>query len=160
MQNKFMITRLESKTIQFGIIIFWLLFWLLNVIDKFIGSSTFLWVGKDRLTQFVKYFSSVGIDNPNVAFTFLIFVSIAEIIALVLIAGALWQLMLGNEQKAHQFFFWGTFAGLAMFSFFAIGDQIFGERHELLEHTTYWMALIVSWGAYKYFPKPNNGIQQ
>jgi len=155
-----MITRLESKVIQFGIIIFWFLFWLFNVIDKFIGDSTFFWVGKDRLAQFIKYFSSIGIENPSVAFAFLVFVSIAEIIALVLVAGALWQLTRGNEQKTHQFFFWGIFFGLVIFSFFAIGDQIFGDRHELLEHTTYWVALIVSWGAYKYFPKSDNGIQQ
>ena len=46
-----------------------------------------------------------------------------------------------------------SFAGLVIFSFFAIGDQIFGDRVELQEHTTFWMALIISWGAYIYFPK-------
>ena len=43
--------------------------------------------------------------------------------------------------------------GCVIFSFFAIGDQVFGDRGELLEHTIYWMALIVSWGAYKFLPE-------
>ena len=144
---------LESKVIRFGVVSFWALFWLFNVIDKFIGSSTFLWVGKDRLAQFVKYFSSIGIDNPTVATSFLIFVTIIQIVALIFVVTALWYLIRKNEQKAHSFFFWGTFVGLFIFSFFAIGDQIFGDRMELWEHTTFWMALIISWGAYVYFPK-------
>lgn len=144
---------IESKVIRFGVVIFWALFWLFNVIDKFISSSTFLWVGKDRLAQFVKYFSSIGIENQSVAFGFLTLVTIAEIVAFILLVVALWHLIWANSQKAHSFFFWGTFAGLAIFGLFSIGDQIFGDRHELLEHTTYWVALIISWGAYVYFPK-------
>ncbi|MEK7510523.1 MAG: hypothetical protein AAB567_03165 [Patescibacteria group bacterium] len=146
-------TNIESYTVRFGVVIFWTLFWLFNVIDKFIGGSIFLWVGKDRLAQFVKYFSSIGIENQSVAFWFLTFVTIAEMIALVLLIIALWYLIRADSKKAYTFFFWGTFAGLAIFSFFAIGDQIFGDRHELLEHTTYWVSLIISWGAYVYFPK-------
>jgi hypothetical protein len=146
-------SRIEGKVIQFGVVGFWALFWLFNVIDKFIGSSTFLWVGKDRFAQFVKYFSSIGIENPNVASAFLVFVTIIQIIALFLTAAALWHLIVGKDDKARHFFFWGTFAGLFILSFFAIGDQIFGDRVELWEHTTFWMALIISWGAYMYFPK-------
>ena len=68
-------TNIESYIVRFGVVIFWTLFWLLNVIDKFIGGSTFLWAGKDRLAQFVKYFSSIGIENQSVAFWFLTFVN-------------------------------------------------------------------------------------
>lgn len=144
---------IESKVIRFGIVIFWALFWLFNVIDKFIGGSTFLWVGKDRYSQFVNYFSSIGIENPIFASSFLVFVTITQIIALILIATTFFYLIRRNEQKARHFFFWGTFVGLFIFSFFSIGDQIFGYRMELWEHTTFWMALIISWGAYVYFPK-------
>lgn len=144
---------LEYRIIQFGTVIFWFLFWLLNVIDKFIGGATFLWVGQDRFAQFTEYFSSIGIDNPKVALSFLIFVTIAEIAAFILVAIALGHLVVKDDEKARIFFFWGTFIGLAIFSFFTIGDQIFGEGDELLEHTIYWVALIVSWGAYAYFPK-------
>lgn len=146
-------SKVEGKIIRIGIVVFWDLFWFFNIIDKFISSPTFLWVGKDLLTQFTNYFSSIGIENPNVAFGFLAFVTIAEIAAFILVTIALWYLVYDNEQKARLFFFFGTFVGLAIFSFFSIGDQIFGERHELLEHTTYWIALIISWGAYIYFPK-------
>lgn len=145
--------KIEDRVIQFGIVVFWALFWLFNVIDKFIGEPIFLWVGKNRFVQFENYFSSIGIESSIAVSGFLIFVTIAEIIALVLVGAALWHLIRKNEQKAHSFFFWGTFAGLAIFSFFAIGDQIFGDRVELWEHATFWMALIVSWGAYVYFPK-------
>ena len=138
---------------RFSIIVFWTLFWFFNVVDKFIGSSTFLWVGKNRLSQFIEYFSSIGIENQNVAFGFLAFVTIAEIVTLTLLVVALWYLIRMNNRKAYIFFFWGTLAGLAIFSFFTIGDQIFGDRRELLEHTTYWIAIIISWGAYVYFPK-------
>tara|TARA_Y100000310_G_C20519266_1_gene732822 strand:- start:113 stop:580 length:468 start_codon:yes stop_codon:yes gene_type:complete len=154
---KLLTSNTEGKVIRFGIVIFWTLFWLFNVIDKFIGSSTFLWVGRDRLPQFVKYFSSIGIENQSVAFGFLTFITIAEVIAFILLVIALWHLVLKNNQKARTFFFWGTFTGLAIFSLFSIGDQIFGDRHELLEHTIYWVALIVSWWAYAYFPKSKVG---
>ena len=129
------------------------MFWLFNVIDKFIGGPTFLWVGKDRLAQLVQYFASIGIENPNVALAFLIFVTIAQIIALSLMALTLWHLTFGTDSRAGHFFFWGTVAGLFMFTFFSIGDQIFGDRAELLEHTTFWMAVLVSWGAYTYILK-------
>lgn len=62
----------ENHIIHLGIVVFWLLFWLFNVIDKVIGGTTFLWVGKDRYVQFIKYFSSIGIDNTAVAGTVLL----------------------------------------------------------------------------------------
>jgi hypothetical protein len=143
----------EGRIIRFGIILFWTLFWLLNVFDKFITKPTILWVGKDRLAQFIDYFASIGINNPIVASTILQLVILAEVIAFICLFIALIQFILKNHDKAQTFFFWGTLTGLIIFSFFSIGDQFFGDRHELLEHTTYWLALIISWGAYVYFPK-------
>ena len=144
---------LEIKVIQIGILAYWFLFWLLNVVDKFIGKSTFLWVGKDRFSQLVNYFASIGIENETIPYITLVFSTILEIIALLLLTFALFKYLSGHYQKARDIFFWGTFVGLAIFSFFSIGDQVFGDRVELLEHTTYWIALIISWGAYVYFPK-------
>lgn len=143
----------EGRIIRLGVVFFWTVFWLLNVIDKLISKSTFLWVGKDRLTQFIKYFASIGIENENVALAFLVFVTLAQITALYFLASSLWYSVKKREQKAYDFFFWGTLMGLAIFSFFSIGDQIFGDRAELLEHTLFWIAIIISWGAYKYFPQ-------
>ncbi len=144
---------LRGHVIQLGILVFWTFFWLFNVIDKFIGGPGFLFVGRDRFAQIVKFFSSLGIENPNYALGSLIFATLLEVAALVLVGVALFHLLKGNNHRARTLYFWGTFAGLALFSFFAIGDQIFGDRFELLEHTLFWIAIIASWGAYVYFPK-------
>ena len=140
----------EGRLIRFAIVGFWLLFWLLNVIDKFINKPMFLWAGKDRITQLIEYFSSIGIENVNVALASLVLISIAEIAAFLFLACSLWGLLRKNEKEAKAWFFWGTLVGLATFTFFAIGDQVFGERGELLEHTIFWAALLISWGAYAY----------
>ena len=47
---------------QAGIIFFWAVFWLFNVIDKIIPGTVFFWVGKDRYTQVLNYFMSIGIE--------------------------------------------------------------------------------------------------
>jgi hypothetical protein len=145
--------RVQDRAIQFGLIIFWAIFWFLNIVDKFIQKPTFLWLGKDRLTQFGNYFKSIGIAHPMVPLVFLVFTAALQVLAFLLLFGALILLIKSDEEGARMFFFWGTFVGIFIFSFFAIGDQIFGDRFELLEHTTYWIALIISWGAYIYFPK-------
>lgn len=142
---------MEGKVMRFSIIVFWLLYWLFNIIDKFIGGSAFLWVGKDRHAQFIKYFSSIGIENPAVPWGFLVFTTIIQIIIFVLIVVALVYFFSKNDQKAHRFFFLGTLGGFFMFTFFGIGDQIFGDRAELWEHTSYWVAIMISWIAYIYF---------
>ena len=145
--------KLQDKVITYGVVLYWLLFWFFNVVDKFIATETFLWVGKDRMAQFLEYFSSVGIDNPLVAKGFLLLVTILQMLAFLFLLATLWQLFFGKKKKADDYFFWGTFFGLAIFSLFAMGDQIFGDRFELLEHTIYWISLIVSYGAYKYLPR-------
>lgn len=146
-------SKIQDRIILYGVVVYWTLFWLFNVVDKFIGGETFLWVGKDRMAQFLEYFSSIGIENPVVAKGFLFFVTVLQLLALLLLLGALWQLIFGKKKRADDYFFWGTLAGLIIFSLFAMGDQIFGDRFELLEHTIYWMSLIISYGAYKYFPR-------
>ena len=130
----------EGHVIRYGVLVFWL-------------QPVFLWAGKDRLAQLRDYFSSIGLESPGVALTFFIFILLLEILALVLLTVALLRLVHEENVKARAWFFWGTFVGRVIFSFFSIGDQIFGERAELLEHTIYWISLIVSWGAYNYFPQ-------
>lgn len=144
---------LEGQVIRFGVVVFWLLFWLLNSIDKFIGQPIFLWIGKDRLVQIKEYFSTIGIDGALIPTGVFVFTTILEIAAFLFLAAAFLALIHKQLGRARALFFWGTFAGLAIFSFFTIGDQVFGDREELLEHTVYWVSLIVSWGAYNYFPK-------
>ena len=145
----------ENLIIKFGIIIFWWLFWLLNVVDKFIQTSGKFWVGKDRGAQFVDYFTSSGIEDPAVATYTLGFVTILEIIALIFGTIALLYFFKSDRARTRGGFFWVILTSLIIFSFFAVGDQIFGDRVELLEHSTYWIALIISWFVYTHADEKN-----
>lgn len=144
---------IEGQIIRFGIVSFWSIFWFLNVVDKFIGGYTYLWVGKDRFAQIGKFFASIGVDAPAYPLGALVFITILEIAAFVLITAALVKLIQKKEPRARTLYFYGTLVGLIIFSFFSMGDQIFGDRFELLEHTIFWISIIVSWGAYILFPK-------
>ena len=53
--------------IRLGILAYWTLFWLFNVVDKIVGGAHFLWVGRDRFAQFQKYFASAGLPAPWIA---------------------------------------------------------------------------------------------
>lgn len=141
----------EHFIIRSGLILFWLIFWGLNVIDTFIGQTAYLWVGKDRLSEFVQFFSSIGIVNPLVAQYFLIVTTILQIITVVFLIFALIRLWQGSAKQARANYFWGTFIGLVMFSYFTIGDQMFGGSEMLWQHTMYWLTLVISWGAYTTF---------
>lgn len=143
----------ENKIIKGGIIIFWGLFWLLNVVDKIIPKDMFLWMGKDRLAQFVNYFESIGIANPIIAQITLFGVSVLQVLALIFFIIAVVQYLKGNMVKARAGTFWGILFSLIIFSLFAIGDQIFGDRFELMEHTIYWIALVNSWFVYTHVDK-------
>lgn len=131
---------------------FWFLFWLFNVIDKF-AYKTGLWMGKDRTSQFNAYFESINVSSQLVPTIALHVVTLLELGALALLTLALAHFIAKNKKAAHALFFWGTFLGLVIFSLFTIGDQIFGDRFELLEHTIYWIALIVSWFVFDYYSK-------
>ena len=120
---------------------------MFNVIDKFVAGEHFLWVGKDRLSQFVEYFSSIGITDPGLAARVLLLVSIIEVIALLFFTLALLFVVI-NKKLVRGAVFYGILTSLVLFSLFSIGDQVFGDRHELLEHTIYWIALVLSWFIY------------
>jgi hypothetical protein len=143
----------KGRIIQLGIVSFWVLFWLLNVADKLIGEPGFLFVGTDRFALFFKFFGSLGIESIPLPLVALAITTVIEISALILSGATLLYLLRQNDEKARNFFFWGTFAGLILFTFFIIGDQIFGDRVEVLEHSLFWVILIISWAAYTYLPK-------
>ena len=145
----FMLSKdIENKIICFGIIVFWWLFWLFNVIDKFIGGQTYLWAGKDRLGQLVQYFALIGIDNEAIIFLALLVTTVLEVFALVFATFALVYYVVGNKRIAHGALYFTILISLAIFSVFAIGDQVFGDRFELMEHTIYWIAFVLSWYLY------------
>ena len=72
-----------SQLIRYSILVYWSLFWLLNIIDKMIGGSLFLWVGRDRFAQFQKFFASAGLESPLIADFALVIAAGLEVFAFV-----------------------------------------------------------------------------
>lgn len=138
----------STRWLKSGILAYWALFWLLNVVDKMVGGAHFLWVGRDRFAQFQKYFASAGLDAPWVADAGLIVAAALEAFALVFCAGAWFHFMRQNEDKARNWFLVGVLTTLGTFTFFSIGDHLFGDRFELLEHTLFWFITVLSWIAF------------
>ena len=97
-----------SWLIRLAILTYWMLFWLLNVVDKVVGGAHFLWVGRDRFAQFQKYFASAGLDAPWVADLGLVVAAALEAFALVFCAGALWHFLRRRTDDARSWFLAGT----------------------------------------------------
>lgn len=131
--------------IKYLILIYWTLFWLFNIIDKIIGGAHFLFVGKDRFAQIERYFDSIGLGSPLIANIALIITAFLEIFALVFFAGALFHFARKNQESARSWFFIGIGFTLATFIYFSIGDQIFGDHFELLEHALFRFIALLSW---------------
>lgn len=146
---------LQQNLIRFLVLSYWSVYWLFNSIDKFIAGSQFLWVGKDRFAQFQRYFDSIGWENQAITNTALIIVAALEIFAFLFFAGALLRLFQKREEAARSWFVWGIVLTLATFTLFSIGDHIFGDRFELLEHTLFWTLTLFSWVIYAHANKLN-----
>ena len=138
----------SAGLIQLGILVYWTLFWLFNVVDKGIGGAHFLWVGRDRFAQFQKYFASAGLNAPWIADAGLIVAAVLEVFALVFCAGALIHFLRARHDRARGWFCVGVLLTLVTFTFFSLGDHLFGDRFELLEHTMFWFIALLSWHAY------------
>ena len=138
----------QERLVRGAILFFWTCFWLFNVVDKAIGGSTFLWVGRDRFAQFQKYFASAGLESPWIADLALYLAAALEAFALVFFAGALWNFVARRMNEARSWCFIGILVTLVTFTFFSIGDHLFGDRFELLEHTLFWFVTLASWGVY------------
>ena len=134
-----------KQLIRYLILIYWLLFWLLNILDKIIGGSHFLWVGKDRFATFERFFDSIGLGNPIIANIALMITAGLEIFAFVFFSGALYHFIKKNMDSTRSWFFMGIVLTLIIFTYFSIGDQIFGDHAELLEHGIYWFITLLSW---------------
>lgn len=142
---------MERKVIQWSLVIFWFFFWGLNTVDKFIPKPTFLWVGKDRLSQFVDYFATIGMYHQSIPLLTFIGVTVVEFAATILFFLAAWFLFQKKSIKAKGYFLGGVTVSFGVFIFFTLGDQVFGDRVELLEHSTYIGVLLISWFAYASF---------
>ena len=140
----------EKNIIRFSILIFWTFFWGLSVLDKIIPDVHNLWVGKDFLALFVKFFGSLGLKNPIFATIALASVSALEVFNFVFYLLSFISFSRGNHALSEKWFFRAVFASLALFSLFSIADQVFGDRFQLLEHGLFWLILIASWLLFKY----------
>jgi hypothetical protein len=130
---------------RYFILFYWIGFWLLNVIDKVIGGAHFLFVGKDRFAQMERYFDSIGLTQPFYANTALILTFALELMALLYFCGSLYQLYKKNLTDSRSWFILGILFTMITFTFFSIGDQIFGDHFELLEHGIFWLISLLSW---------------
>lgn len=148
MKNKKIVSSkriIGKELIRYLILIYWSLFWLLNSLDKIIGGSHFLFVGKDRFAVIERLFDSLGFGNPIIANVALIIASGLEIFAFVFFFGALFHNIKKNIDSTRSWFFVGIILTLVIFTYFSIGDQIFGDHKELLEHGLYWFIALLSW---------------
>lgn len=139
--------------IKYFILIYWTLFWLLNVTDKIIGGAHFLFVGKDRFAQVERFFDSLGLGSPIIANIALTVTAAFEIFAFVFFAGALVYFIKKNTEVARSWFFIGIIFTLTTFIYFSIGDQIFGDHFELLEHALFLLSTLLSWIIYIHIDK-------
>ena len=135
----------KNQWIRGAILMYWSIFWLFNIIDKVIGGSQFLWVGRDRFAQFQKFFASAGLEAPIIADVALIIAAGLEVFAFVFFAGALMYFLKNKASEARNWFLMGICFTLATFTVFSLGDHLFGDRFELLEHTLFWFMTLASW---------------
>jgi len=140
----------EKRLIKYFILLYWIFFEATTVIDKIIPDVYPLWVGADFYTLFVKLFASIGLKNPIFATIALAGVSLIEIITFICYSFSLFNLFNGKDNRSEQWFYRGISFSILLFSFFTIGDQVFGDRSTLLEHSIFWIILIVSWAVFKY----------
>lgn len=113
--------------------------------DKVIGGAHFLFVGKDRFAQMERYFDSIGLGDPIVANLALMITVGLETFALVFFCGALYHFTKKNIEATRSWFFIGIVLTLTTFTYFSVGDQVFGDHFELLEHGLFWFIALLSW---------------
>ena len=141
----------EQTWLRGAILVFWTLFWGLSVVDKIVPDVTHFWVGKDFFALFVKFFASLGLKDPMFATVALAGVSGLEAVNFTLYGTALAAMLKGDTGRAETWFYRGIVTSLGLFVLFSMADQVFGDRFQLLEHGLFWMVLLASWIAFKFF---------
>ncbi len=141
----------EKSILRFAVLVFWTCFWGLSVVDKIIPDVHFLWVGKDFYALFIKFFSSLGLNDPIFATIALAGISTLEVLNFVFYSMSTFTFLKGDDESADRWFFRAIVSSISLFAFFSIGDQIFGDRFQLLEHGLFWLVLLSSWFVFSYF---------
>ena len=70
-------------------------------------------------------------------------------------SGALIHFLRKKQEMSRSWFFVGIIFTLITFTVFSIGDHVFGDRFELLEHTLFWFLTLFSWIAFIRLNKNN-----
>lgn len=78
------------------------------------------------------------------------FVALIETIVFVLLLMSLISLSKGKDKVSEKYFYRAIVLAIMLFTFFTIGDQAFGDRANLLEHSIFAISLLVSWVVFKY----------
>jgi len=146
----------EKTIIRFSILLFWTFFWGLSVLDKIIPDVHHLWVGKDFFALFIKFFGSLGLKDPIFATVALALISGLEVINFVFYLTSFMNFAKGNAEQSEKWFFRAIFSSITLFGLFSIGDQVFGDRFQLLEHGLFWLILITSWALFKFITPGEN----
>lgn len=68
-----------------------------------------------------------------------------ESFAFVFFCGALYHFRKKNFEAIRSWFATGIAFTLVTFTYFTVGDQIFGDHSELLEHALFWFICLLSW---------------
>ena len=142
----------ERKTLRLAVLAYWTCFWGLSVVDKVIPDVQFLWVGKDFFALFIKFFASLGLKDPLFATAALAGVSALEAVTFVLFATALVAHLSNDDARSDAWAFRAVISAMSLFALFSIGDQVFGDRFQLLEHGLFWLILAASWIVFKHTP--------
>ena len=148
----------EKKYIRFAILIYWIFFWGLSVVDKIISGVQLNWVGKDFFALFVKFFESLGIKNPFFATIALASTATIEAVNFVLYLFSFVNFIKGNTSLSEKWFYRAILSSVILFTLFSVGDNVFGDRSQLLEHGLFWMILLASWAIFKYITRPEENV--
>ena len=117
---------------------FWLVFWLMNGLDKFFNQPTFFGVTRDG--SFIEYFSRIDLPE-SVALFALYSIGVAEVAL-----GISFIVALMSRERFKSLIVNNLEVALGIFVLFALGDILFGDRKELWEHGCYIGLIVLSYG--------------
>ncbi len=127
-------------------VFYWATLWLLNGLDKFLNRrdlGIFTWFGKNRFEQFKGYFSDTELPESWIQ-PVLYLSGIWELLVFIPLAAVLW-VQIYRSRLHEEWFKLGMFWSGATFVVFCIADVVFGDRAELLEHSTFLILAVVSY---------------
>ena len=127
------------------------------MVDKVIPDVQTLWVGKDFFALFVKFFASMGLKDPLFA-TVALAVQARKPSTSRSTCWPPWPCFKA-EKRTETWFFRGVMASMGLFALFSVADQAFGDRFQLLEHGLFWMVLMSSWIAFKFFTESEAAVE-